>query len=116
MMDGQMTLFDFMPKQLSPGEIVETHGRELTFQEAYGRVGEMLILDVSTQNHEWFKAVFIEESKDIPDIYNDCGNLLQHGYRRIIAFDGARQRCLLSDYFFTSEGYKGPSPIRLYEI
>lgn len=45
----QIGLFD---DELLPGTWVKTHGRELTFDEVTKRVGQMIIMDKSTETHE----------------------------------------------------------------
>lgn len=49
--------FDDLLGVPTAGEIVESHGRRLSFDEAAARIGEIVILNISTENHEWFRAV-----------------------------------------------------------
>mgnify|MGYP007047950595 CR=1 FL=1 len=49
------------------GEIVENHGRRLSFEEAAARIGEIIILNISTENHEWFRGVRVLKVVVTPD-------------------------------------------------
>lgn len=98
----QIGLFD---DELMPGTWVETHGREMTFDEVTKRVGQMIIMDMSTESHEWFKAVLVE--KIITDF--------ETGQRRLIYYDGGRQRGLVDERWFP-ENYTGRFPARAYEV
>lgn len=42
-----------------PGDYVEEVGDPLTFGEMYSMIGQLAILDVSTESHEWYKIVMI---------------------------------------------------------
>lgn len=80
----QIGLFD---DELLPGTWVETHGRELTFDEITQRVGQMIIIDKSTESHEWFKIVRVES------IFTDY----ESGQRRLIYSDGSRHRGVVDE-------------------
>ena len=59
----QMTIFDFMApdrKEVEPGALVESHGRELTHEDLLGVIGQMVVMDKSTESHEWFNAGVLE--------------------------------------------------------
>lgn len=103
-MNEQISLFDSIPPELKPGEWVSDHGRELSFDECYERVGELLIIDKSTESHEWFKVVRIESTHVNSD-----------GKRRLVYFDGDRTRGYLDEIFFRP-GYTGRFPERAYEL
>ena len=64
--DGQIS-FDDLLGVPAAGEIVERHGRRLTFAEAAARTGEIVILNISTENHEWFRAVRVLRTVTTPD-------------------------------------------------
>lgn len=98
----QIGLFD---DELLPGTWVETHGRELTFDEVTKHVGQMIIMDKSTESMESFKAVLVE--KIITDF--------ETGQRRLIYYDGGRQRGLVDERWFP-ENYTGRFPARAYEV
>lgn len=98
----QIGLFD---DELLPGTWVKTHGRELTFDEVAQRVGQMIIMDKSTESSESFKAVLVEK------IFTD----FETGQRRLIYYDGGRQRGLVDERYFP-ENYTGRFPARAYEV
>lgn len=100
-MSDQISLFD---GELTPGTWVETHGRELTFDEVAQRVGQIIIMDKSTENHTWFLVVRVEK------IYTDY----ETGNRRLIYFDGTRQRCLVDEMYFLPR-YTGRFPARAFD-
>lgn len=39
------------------GEYVLTHGRRLTFEEAARKIGQQIVMNVSTESHAWYKIV-----------------------------------------------------------
>lgn len=98
----QIGLFD---NELTPGTWVETHGRELSFDEVTKRVGQIIVIDKSTESHEWFKIVRVES------IFTDY----ESGQRRLIYSDGSRQRGLVDERYFP-ENYTGRFPARAYEV
>lgn len=98
----QIGLFD---DELLPGTWVETHGRELTFDEITKRVGQIIIMDESTESHKWFKAVRVERIYTYPE----------SGDRRLIYFDGGRERGLVDERYFLPN-YTGRFPARAYEV
>ena len=59
--------FDDLLGVPTAGEIVESHGRRLSFDEAAARIGEIVILNISTENHEWFRAVRVLKAVVTPD-------------------------------------------------
>lgn len=98
----QIGLFD---DELLPGTWVETHGMELTFDEVAKRVGQMIIMDMSTESHEWFKVVMVEKI-----VTN-----FETGQRRLIYYDGDKQRGLVDERYFP-ENYTDRFPARAYEV
>ena len=98
----QIGLFD---DELLPGTWVETHGRELTFDEVTQRVGQIIIMDESTESHKWFKAARVERIYTYPE----------SGDRRLIYFDGVRERGLVDERYFLPN-YTGRFPARAYEV
>jgi len=97
---GQYTLFDSVldAAEPAPGTWVETHGPELTFDEIAQRVGQIIIMDKSTEGHAWYKAVLVERIADTPE------------GRRLIYYDGKRQRGIVSERYFKNRSS------RVYEI
>lgn len=74
-----------------PGSWVEEDmlGEELTFDEIADMVGEIIIMDKSTESHDWYKAVLIEKIV-----------VGENGSRRLIYYDGAKQRGLVDEMYF----------------
>ena len=105
MMDGQMSLFD-TDEQFKVGEYVVKHGRRLTFDEIAGMVGRKIIMDQSTSSHEWLEIVLVEKI-----IWND-----QENCRRLIYFDGDRQRGLVNEDCFSPEWNYSAKAYELPEI
>lgn len=100
-MEGQMNLFDFIKRQVKPGEWLEENqlGKEMTFDEIAESVGKVIAIDKSTESHAWYKAVRVEKilEKDEYDRKN----------RRLIYYDGARQRGLISEMYFQGNDLRG---------
>lgn len=86
---GQMNIFDFL-EQKKPGDWVEEEwlGKEISFDEIAESVGELIVLDKSTESHAWYKVVRVE--KIIP----------HEGRRRLIYYDGCKQRGLINERYF----------------
>ena len=100
-MSDQIRLFD---GELTPGTWVETHGRELTFDEIAKSIGKIIVMDMSTESHKWFKAVRVERIYTYPE----------SGERRLIYFDGTKQRGYVNEMYFLPS-YTGRFPARAYE-
>ena len=98
----QISLFD---GEQRPGTYVKTHGRQLGFEEITHRVGQVIIYDKSTESHDWFEAVRVER------IYTDP----ETGERRLIYFDGTKQRGLVDERYFRPD-YPGRFPARAWEV
>lgn len=98
----QICLFDY---ELIPGTWVETHGRELSFEEITRRVGQMILMDKSTEGHRWYEAVRVECIYTFPET----------GEQRLVYFDGTRQRGLVDERYFRPS-YTGLYPARAYEV
>ena len=79
---------DFWAEVQQPGDWVSYHGRELTFDEITQRVGQLIVWDMSTQSHEWFKVVRVEKI-----VFCD-------GHRRVVFYDGGKQRGYCSEIYF----------------
>ena len=91
----QLSLFDMLDEP-EPGQWVTAIGPEISFDDICNRVGQIIILDKSTESHKWYKAVRVERI-----IWNDDSNC-----RRLIYYDGARQRGLVNEYYFEWGGQK----------
>ncbi len=97
---GQYTLFDTVldGAELVPGTWVTEHGPELTFDEIARRVNQIIIMDMSTESHAWYKAVLVERIAETPE------------GRRLIYYDGKRQRGSVNEMYFKNNS------TRAYEI
>ena len=97
-MTGQMSLFDFVDPQVKPGEWLQESqlGKEITFDEIARSVGKVIAIDKSTQSHAWYKAVLVEKILE-RDEYDGR-------YRRLIYYDGTKQRGYISEMYFQVEG------------
>lgn len=91
----QLDIFSFIPQEkpkFKPGDWVEKDvlGEELTFDEITKEIGNMIVMDKSTSSHEWYKVVLVEKIV-----------LVENGtQRRLIYFDGTRQRGLVNEMYF----------------
>lgn len=74
-----------------PGTWVEEDmlGNELTFDEITNMVGEIIIIDQSTESHAWYKAARVERIA-----------IDENGDRRLVYFDGTKQRGIISEMYF----------------
>lgn len=99
---GQYTMFGTVSDgiELVPGTWVTEHGPELTFDEIASRAGQIIIMDKSTESHAWYKAVLVERIAETLE------------GRRLIYYDGHKQRGLVSEFWFHAER----RPARAYEI
>lgn len=89
----QLDIFDFIniPKQFKPGDWIEKEfcGKQLSFGEIANSIGKLIVMDKSTSSHEWYKVVLVEK------IVLADGN-----QRRLIYYDGSRQRGLVNEIYF----------------
>lgn len=88
-MDGQMTVFDWMP-EASPepdvGEYIERHGQVIPHIMRPRYIGEKVCFDCSTENHRWFQVGILEDY--IP----------HEGRFRSVVYTGKKQRALITHY------------------
>jgi len=80
-------------EKFKPGDWVESDslGKELTFDEIANSVGKLIIMDMSTVSHAWYKVVQVE-------------NIVEHeGARRLVYYDGHHQRGYVNERWFTGE-------------
>ncbi len=94
----QMNIFDFIEAPVRPGEWLQESrlGEEMTFDEIAQSVGKVIAIDKSTQSHAWYKAVLVEKILE-RDEYDGR-------YRRLIYYDGTKQRGYISEMYFQVEG------------
>jgi len=100
-MEGQMSLFDFIERPVKPGDWLEENrlGEEMTFDEIAESVGKVIAIDMSTESHAWYEAVCVEKILE-KDEYDGK-------YRRLIYYDGVRQRGRISEMYFQGGGLRG---------
>lgn len=104
----QLSLFDSFPaEQYLPGDWIDSPGQELTFYEACQMIGQLIVADKSTESHKWYKVVLLED-------------VIEHeGGRRLILYDGARQRGLEDERYFSTGKVLycgGKHPYRVYRL
>lgn len=122
--DGQLSLFDFLPKDVKPGEWVTADrcGAEVLFYDAAERIGDLFIIEMPRQSAIDYKVVKIE--KFLPDMENvywyNGEKYIPYPTKnsRIIAYDGHRQRCLFNDNWFANNRVCPPVgyAYRFYEV
>lgn len=92
---GQMSLMDlYAPaeNEFKPGDWIEVEnvGEQLTFDEITQMVNQLIIMDMSTVSHAWYKVVMVEQ------IVMSENNTK----RRLVYYDGVKQRGLVSEMYF----------------
>lgn len=100
----QMDIFSLLPVQFKPGDWIEEKyvGKELTFDEITKRIGNLIVMDYSTESHRGYKVVMVEKI-----------TIVEGSQRRLIFYDGCRQRGLVNEIYFSKES---KSRSRAYEI
>lgn len=96
--DGQMSLKDLMDliapteKEFKPGDWIEVEnvGEQLTFGEITRMIGQLIVMDMSTASHAWYKVVVVER---IVMVENNT-------QRRLVYYDGAKQRGMVNEMYF----------------
>ena len=93
--EGQISLMDlFAPvaKVFEPGDWIEKEnvGEQLTFDQITQMVNQLIVRDMSTESHEWYKVVMVEK---IVMVENNT-------QRRLVYYDGAKQRGLVNEMYF----------------
>ncbi|MGN1417507.1 MAG: DNA-directed RNA polymerase subunit alpha C-terminal domain-containing protein [Oscillospiraceae bacterium] len=77
-------------------------GDELTFEEITNMVGELIVMDMSTESHEWYKVERVEAIIDGDD-----------GKRHLRIYDGSKQRGMVNEIFFDKDGHRPERAWRL---
>lgn len=87
-----------------PGSWVEKDmlGDELTFDEITNMVGELIVMDLSTESHEWYKVEKVEEIVNGAD-----------GKRHLRTYDGSKQRGSVNEIFFDKNQHRPQRAWRL---
>ena len=96
-MNGQMTIFDFMPTvQTEPdvGEWVESHGAVIPAIMRKSYIGKKVVMDKSTVSRRCYKVGILE--KVVPAVYYHNGKMVECD--RSIVYDGSKQRNLITHY------------------
>lgn len=92
--EGQINLFDIIQGGISfnPGDWVEKDvlGEQLTFDEITQMIGKLIVMDKSTESHEWYKVVLVEK---IVMVENNT-------QRRLVYYDGVKERGLVNEMYF----------------
>lgn len=102
----QMDIFSFIEpnRTFKAGEYIDKQyiGRQITFDEITQRVGQLIVLDRSTQNHEWFMVALVEQIA-----------IVEGNQRRLVYYDGKKQRGLINEMYF-EPSY--PYPQKAFEL
>lgn len=87
-------MFDFIPRNFKPGDWIDEElvGVELSFEDFAEMVGMLIVNDMSTESRKWYKIVQIEKI-----VIGD------NGHRRLVYYDGKKQRGLVDEMYFNSE-------------
>ena len=90
--DDYCILGDKWIPRVKPGDWVESDvlGEKLTFDEITQMIGKLIVMDKSTENHEWYKVVLVEK---IVMVENNT-------QRRLVYYDGVKQRGLVNEMYF----------------
>lgn len=78
--------------RVKPGDWVERDviGEKLTFDEITQMIGKLIVMDLSTESHDWYKVVLVEK---IVMVENNT-------QRRLVYYDGVKQRGLVNEMWF----------------
>lgn len=106
--EGQISLMDLVApaeKEFKPGDWIETGnvGEQLTFDEITQMIGQLIVMDMSTESHAWYKIVMAEQ---IVMVENNT-------MRRLVYYDGVKQRGLVNEMYF-NESMRFPA--RAYRL
>lgn len=101
-MNGQMTLFEFMPSMMAEpevGEYVDSCGAVIPHIMRRSYIGKKVLVDVSTRSRERYQVGILE--KIIPDHYWKGDERVE--CERSIVYTGKKQRSLVSHYPWATE-------------
>lgn len=98
--EGQLSLMDLLAPtadEFKPGDLIEAEnvGEQLTFDQITQMVNQLIVMDMSTESHEWYKVVMVEK---IVMVENNT-------VRRLVYYDGTRARGLVNETFFNELEY-----------
>lgn len=93
--EGQLSLMDLLAptaNEFKPGDWIEVEnvGERLTFDQITQMINQLIVMDKSTASHAWYKVVMVEK---IVMLENNT-------VRRLVYYNGGRQRCLVNEYYF----------------
>lgn len=103
--DDYCVLGDKCIPRVNPGDWIEKEsiGEQLSFDEITQMIGKLIVMDLSTVSHEWYKVVMVEK---IVMVENNT-------QRRLVYYDGKNQRGLVNEMWFDeSVSY----PARAYRL
>lgn len=85
-MIGQMSIFDYIPATIQPGEYVERWGAVIPHIMRPSFIGKMVVYDCSTQSHRWMRAGLLEDY------------IKYESWTRSIIYVGTKQRILYTHF------------------
>ncbi len=93
--EGQISIMDLLSptaNEFKPGTWIEKEnvGNRLTFDQLTQMVNQLIVMDMSTASHEWYKVVMVER---IVMAENNT-------QRRLVYYDGANQRGMVNEMYF----------------
>lgn len=92
----QMDIFSFIEphRTFKAGEYIDKQlvGKQIDFDEITQRVGQLIVLDRSTQNHEWFMVVLVEKITMV--------EVNKTNQRGLVFYDGKKQRGIINEMYF----------------
>lgn len=90
--DDYCVLGDKWIPRFKPGDWIEKEsiGQQLTFDEISRMTGELIVMDMSTESHAWYKVVLVEKIVMVES----------NTQRRLIYYDGNKQRGLVDEIYF----------------
>lgn len=101
----QLDLFSLIvDSKFKAGDWIEKNfvGRKLSFDEIANRIGELIVMDLSTSSTEWYKVVLVE--RIVPS---------NNSHRRLVYYDGCKQRGLVDEMYFNENK---TFPAKAYEL
>lgn len=91
--EGQISLMDLLAptaNEFKPGDWIEKEnvGEQLTFDQITQMVNQLIVMDMSTESHEWYKVVMVERI------------VMDNTQRRLVYYDGVKQRGMVNEMYF----------------
>lgn len=91
--EGQISLMDLLSptaNEFKPGDWIEKEnvGEQLTFDQITQMVNQLIVMDMSTVSHEWYKVVMVERI------------VMDNTQRRLVYYDGVKQRGMVNEMYF----------------